>query len=154
MELGAVVTIITDIDKLHSISELVDFKDYKQIRNIIRDLKIAILEHPSSVGFSASQVGYSQRMFVMYLNEKITIFINPSIHAVIDSTAVSVKEGCMSLPGVKVDNINRFAAIKVHYYDEKGLSYYIDLYGYDSIVFQHELDHLNGKLITDYDSIA
>lgn len=76
------------------------------------------------------------------------VFINPKI--VWNSQDKSVeKEGCLSCEKVEVD-VPRFKKIHVEFQNEKAKRQKIKARGYLARVIQHEIDHLNGRLITDY----
>lgn len=98
--------------------------------------------HPNCVGLAANQVGVELRIFVFCGQ----VAINPRITA--RSGETKGIEGCMSLPGVQVEVI-RSELVMVTYYNEKGKFVKKALSGLEARVFQHELDHLNGKLISN-----
>ena len=103
------------------------------------------------LGLAAPQVSRSERIFVVVLNEQYHIFINPTIVERSDSTGTE-EEGCLSLPGVTV-LIKRPKFIRVNYYDAAGTFYERKKFKrMDARIIQHEYDHLEGKLISDYAS--
>jgi peptide deformylase len=76
------------------------------------------------------------------------VFINPKI--VWNSQEKSIeKEGCLSCDKIEID-VPRFKKIHVEFKDEKLKRKKIKARGYLARVIQHEIDHLNGVLITDY----
>ena len=105
------------------------------------------------VGLAAPQIGVNKRIFVMDCSREdeerdYKIIINPEIEHASEELG-SYKEGCLSIPGI-TEEISRPKVIKVLYQDINGVlqrSTYDDLW---SICFQHELDHLNGKLFIDH----
>ena len=105
------------------------------------------------VGLAAPQIGVNKRIFVMDCSREdeerdYKIIINPEIEHASEELG-SYKEGCLSIPGI-TEEISRPKVIKVLYQDIKGVlqrNTYDDLW---SICFQHELDHLNGKLFIDH----
>ena len=62
---------------------------------------------------------------------------------------VSMEEGCMSLPGITVPVV-RSSEVVVETKNERGQLVEIEAEGFLARVLQHEIDHLNGKLIIDY----
>lgn len=111
------------------------------------------LRWTKGVGLSAPQIGVSKRICIMnakkYLKRKAMsyVFINPEI---IDSSGqTAYEESCLSCPGIEV-RINRAEFITVRYIDLSGIERTKDFSGIQSIIVQHEIDHLNGKLISDY----
>jgi len=59
------------------------------------------------------------------------------------------EEGCLSLPDVRID-IERPSSLTVRYIDRSGQPQELEAHGLLATVIQHEVDHLNGKLIIDY----
>ena len=105
------------------------------------------------VGLAAPQIGINKRIFVMDCSSEneekdCRVVINPEIEHASEELG-SYKEGCLSIPGI-TEEISRPKVIKVLYQDVNGVlqrDTYDDLW---SICFQHELDHLNGKLFIDH----
>ena len=62
-----------------------------------------------------------------------------------------MEEGCLSLPKIKLE-VNRAEKIYFYYEDKNGNPFKEDLNGLLSTVIQHEMDHVNGRLIIDYAS--
>ena len=120
--------------------------------NLSNDL-IDTMYDANGVGLAAPQIGINQRIFVMdcsSANEEkdCRVVINPEIEHASEELG-SYKEGCLSIPGT-TEEISRPKVIKVLYQDINGVlqrNTYEDLW---SICFQHELDHLNGKLFIDH----
>lgn len=110
------------------------------------------------IGLAAPQIGLSRQLAVIHLEEdserypelvesnKFIIF-NPSI-SVLDETKQEFWEGCLSVPGLR-GPVSRPKKIKVDYLDENAKENSIELEDFLATVFQHELDHLFGKLFVD-----
>jgi peptide deformylase len=75
------------------------------------------------------------------------VFINPRIIAA--SGEMSEKEGCLSFPEIFI-SVRRHREITVEFVDLDGKARCITAEGILSRAIQHELDHLNGKLLVDY----
>lgn len=118
----------------------------------------AFVKDPANhaVGLAAPQVGVLKRMFVVFnkhadgtvLNLKM---VNPRI---IKNTTevynVPGGEGCLSEPDTQVI-VNRCKVITLIGYEAiSGKTIALKFKGYEAAVIQHELDHLNGKLLHDY----
>ncbi len=104
------------------------------------------------VGLAAPQVGISKRFFMYDTGEKLNVVINPEILEKSIETEMG-EEGCLSVPDV-FEEVRRATRIKVRYFERDGQEIVKILEGYEARVFQHEFDHLNGKLFIDYLSQA
>jgi len=101
----------------------------------------------SGVGLAASQVGIQKRIAVVNAGECILKMVNPEI---LSKKGVSVmEEGCLSVPN-KCVNVKRAEEIEVSYLDENDKRCRRKFSGLAARIIQHEIDHLNGKLIIDY----
>ncbi len=91
----------------------------------------------NGLGLAAPQVGIDARLFVTRWGE---VFVNPRIAK--KEIPCTTYEGCLSLPGIErgVARFNKIVLADGRVYTEGR-----------AIVIQHELDHLNGVLITSYD---
>jgi len=100
------------------------------------------------VGLAANQVGISQRIFVYEMNDKVLrAVINPRI--VGWSGAQVGHEGCLSIPG-KGFNITRHETVHLLGLDLKGNVVEKEATGIEACIFQHEIDHLDGRTILDH----
>ena len=99
------------------------------------------------IGLAASQVGISDRIAIVDSDEGLLKMINPEILARKGSSAL--EEGCLSVPEAAV-TVRRAEEVSVSYVDEKGRHIKKTFRGLTARVVQHEIDHLNGKLIIDY----
>lgn len=102
---------------------------------------------PEGVGLASTQVGLKERFFIAKNGQKFQAFINPQI---LSSGKKSKKyfEGCLSIPNYWGE-VNRAAQIKVSFQDEEGQTVTKTLTGVPAWIFQHEIDHLDGKLFPD-----
>jgi peptide deformylase len=102
----------------------------------------------NGMGLSANQCGVFERMFVMQHEGKVLVCINPKIVDESDDVQKQ-KEGCLSFPGMFV-TVKRSKWIMTQWTDENGTIYEGSMEGIPAIIFQHELDHLNGVKMVDY----
>ena len=108
------------------------------------------------VGLAAPQVGHSIRVFVvdtspMEEDEKDGLkraFINPIMLEEMGEEW-AFEEGCLSIPGIRAD-VDRKPEIKIEYFDENWELREETFDGMKARVIQHEYDHIEGKLFTDY----
>jgi len=99
------------------------------------------------VGLAAPQVGINEQIFVVDTGKEVFAAINPRIIKTAGSEVM--EEGCLSIPRVLVD-IKRAKTLWVEFTDEENRVVRAQLSGLTAKVFQHEYDHLQGKLILDY----
>lgn len=105
------------------------------------------------VGLAAIQVAVPKRLFVLDVSDdeekpEPRVLINPEIVELGPEMRLH-EEGCLSLPDVLVD-IERPSTLVVRYIDRHGKQQEHSAEGLLATAIQHELDHLNGKLIIDY----
>lgn len=124
----------------------------ERIRTLSSDM-IETMFAQNGVGLAAPQIGESLRMFVMMTesalngNSRDTItIINPVMH-VSNFDLINDTEGCLSIPGV-YGKVDRYTALVAEFDTEYG-SCVMPMRGLMARVFQHEYDHLNGKLFID-----
>ena len=106
------------------------------------------LQSTGGLGLSAPQIGVSQRV-ILYRNytHELIILVDPKIVSRKGETT-SRDEGCLSVPDFRA-NVRRAKVIKVVGYDRFGKKIKIKANGTEAIVLQHEIDHLDGILLTD-----
>ena len=110
------------------------------------------------IGLAAPQIGISKQLAVIKLTEESDrypdmedseafIIFNPKI-TVLDKTEQGFWEGCLSVPGLR-GFVERPRKIRVDFLDENAKPRSIEVEDFLATVFQHELDHLVGKLYVD-----
>ena len=102
------------------------------------------------IGLAAPQIGESRRLIVADVEGKIIKLANPEI--IKADGKDKMVEGCLSIPDVSVE-VERPSSVIVKGLNEKGETVEIKANGLLARVLQHEIDHLNGKLIIDYLSL-
>ena len=119
--------------------------------DLIHNMK-TVMYNNNGIGLAANQVGYNRRIFIIDVsNEKNSpqVFINP----VIEKRAkekLTEGEGCLSCPGKFVD-VRRPIYVGLKWFCEHGEEQYKTFYNLPARVVQHEMDHLNNKLILNYE---
>lgn len=98
------------------------------------------------IGLSANQVGVDRRIFVMGTETPIVV-INPEI---LECTTKeeSFREGCLTFPGLFL-YVTRPVSIRVKFQTVKGDVVETEMTGITARIFQHEYDHMEGKLFTE-----
>ena len=112
---------------------------------LIRDMYETMKAAPG-IGLAAPQVGINERIIVVDIGEGMTAMVNPKI--VKRSGKITCMEGCLSVPGVE-GPVERSSVICVKGLDQGGKPFTVDAEGLLAIVFQHEIDHLDGILFID-----
>ncbi|QGT77632.1 peptide deformylase [Guyparkeria halophila] len=135
-------------DRLREIARPVDSFE-PALAELVADM-FETMYQERGIGLAATQIDEHRRLFVADVSEDRSgamAFVNPEILAR-DGTVES-EEGCLSIPGIN-ETIPRAERIRVRAQDEKGKTIEHDLDGLLAICFQHELDHLDGRLFIDY----
>ena len=130
-------------------TEEINFPLSDENKIIIKNM-INLMYHAKGIGLAANQAGYNRRIFVMDVsNEKNNpqVFINPVITAK-NNIKMKDMEGWLSCPGDEV-RVSRSISVNLEWLCEHGEKQHKTFYHLPSRVVQHEMDHLNGKLIID-----
>jgi len=121
-------------------------------KKLINDL-FETMYNSKGIGLAAVQVGILKRVLVIDVSSKDEkknpmSFINPVIKNLSDETSV-YEEGCLSIPETFIE-IERPKICEVEYIDLDGKKKMIKCEGLLSTCLQHEINHLDGKLIIDH----
>jgi len=129
--------------RMHA-EEVEEFDD--ELRAVAERM-IGLMHDAEGVGLAATQVGILRRFFVCTIDGEDRVLVNPSVTPVGKDTEVD-SEGCLSLGSVRV-SVERATKVVVDARDALGEPVSIELEGYPARVAQHELDHLDGRLMLD-----
>ena len=130
-------------------------KPIERVDDEVKKLSSNMLEtmyEGGGVGLAATQVDVHRRLIVVDVSEeknKPIILINPKTIKVSSERKKLYEEGCLSVPGFYED-IERPYKIKINALNEKNTEVYMELEDLESVVVQHEMDHLDGKMFVDY----
>jgi peptide deformylase len=124
----------------------------EQIRELAQNMLETMYDEPG-IGLAGTQVGVAKRLIVMDLDwseedeRNPRILLNPEIVQA-EGSAVSKEEGCLSVPDFNAD-VERHASVvvKARTLDWKEVEF--DAVELEAFCFQHEIDHLDGKLFID-----
>lgn len=145
-----VETPLSDKDK-ELLSDMITFLKNSQDEIIAEKYNLR-----AGVGLAAPQLGLNKRLVAIHLedpNGKLYScgLVNPKIisHSV-EMAYLSTGEGCLSVDRAVEGYVPRYARITVKATDLEGNPLKLRLKGYPAIVFQHEIDHLNGIMFYDH----
>jgi len=128
------------------------------IQNLVADM-VETLQDSGGIGLAAPQVNESVRLAIIDMpggpsrygeipSLPLTVFVNPVIEVLEDETA-GYWEGCLSIPGLR-GLVERPQHVRVVSLDLEGQPFQLELTGFTATVFQHEFDHLDGRLYVDH----
>jgi len=113
----------------------------------VAERMIAIMHDADGVGLAATQIGVLRRFFVFHDAGEDRVLVNPVI-TLASKESETDEEGCLSLGPVRVD-VERPVGVTIEARDAAGEPVSLELEGLAARVAQHELDHLDGKLVID-----
>jgi len=127
------------------------------LHRLIADM-VDTLHDYGGIGLAAPQVNESVRLALIEIpggptrygeldHVPLTVCVNPEIE-IVDETAAGYWEGCLSIPGLR-GFVERPQHIRVHFLDLGGERRELEARGFLATVFQHEFDHLDGRLFID-----
>ncbi len=115
------------------------------------------MRHARGAGLAATQIGVNLRVCVIEVGDNprypykppipLTILINPEVQPLTDETFDNY-EGCLSVPDLR-GVVARWVGVRVRSLDAAGAPFERDVWGLSAGTFQHEVDHLDGKLFVD-----
>ena len=119
-----------------------------RMRAMIAELK-ETMRAENGCGIAAPQVGIHERVIIVDDGSGMGVraFVNPEITSKSFSTFL-FEEGCLSVPGIW-GMVKRHRSVKVRAIDENGDAVHLSAKGLLSVIFQHEIDHLDGVLFID-----
>ena len=148
----SVLEILTIPDKRlkYKSSEVEHFDN--ELETIVKDMFDTLYSSGNGIGLAAPQVGIAKRIVVIDIKDDgkpspIT-FVNPIITKFSEEKFLN-QEGCLSVPEYYAD-VERSKEVEVEWFDESGKKIKRKLSGLLSICIQHEIDHLDGRLMVDY----
>ena len=126
-------------------------------QKIIEKMINTMREH-NGAGLAANQIYEPIRICIIevldnprykHLNTiPLKVLINPKVIIKKDTATFNSYEGCLSVPNLR-GKVKRYNTINVTYYTMDAKKITEDIKGLESIVYQHEIDHLDGYLFTD-----
>jgi len=128
--------------------------DKKELRELIKQMRVVMKKAPG-IGLAANQVGRTERLFVAQVpksresssDEKFYAILNPKIVKFSENKIVE-EEGCLSVPET-YGAVPRAEKVVLEGETLEGRKIKIKAWGLLARVFQHEVDHLDGKIFLD-----
>ena len=134
---------------LRTVAKDID-KNYPDLKKLVDDM-FETMYKASGVGLAAPQIDLSIRLFVIDASPmKESDPLADGFPQIIEERGDlwSFQEGCLSLPDIH-EEVSRPSIIKIKYFDEDFLEHEEELDGIRARVFQHEFDHIQGKVFVD-----
>lgn len=122
----------------------------KSVKQLTDDMLETMYEGVG-IGLAATQVNVHKRVIVVDITKEKNdpkIFINPEIKRIVDTNERPYPEGCLSVPGF-YEELQRPASVEISYLDLNGKKHTQVVSDLLSVVVQHEIDHLDGKMMVD-----
>jgi peptide deformylase len=117
-----------------------------ELKRLVEDM-FETMRAAQGIGLAAPQVGRLERVAVVDVDNDPIVLINPEI--ISESGSERAEEGCLSIPDIYGD-VDRAARVTVRAMDLEGRTFERDASELLARAFQHEIDHLHGKLFIDY----
>ena len=123
----------------------------KSLEILANDM-LELMYKENGIGLAATQVNHHIRLITIDISEERNnpmIFVNPEFEIINEDSHLSFEEGCLSVPGFN-EEITRPDNIKLKWQDINGKEHEDMPSGLLTVCIQHEIDHLEGKLMVDY----
>jgi peptide deformylase len=118
----------------------------EDLRRLVEDM-FETMRAAQGIGLAAPQVGRLERVAVIDVDNDPIVLINPEI--IDEAGSERAEEGCLSIPDIYGD-VDRAARVTVRATDLEGNMFEREATDLLARAFQHEIDHLHGKLFIDY----
>lgn len=150
-----------DLQRLHIVSEAVEFPLDLECQSILELMEQKRRSLQGFVGLAAPQIDIHKRIILIEIPGEVlrfdptakrkvapTFLINPTFDP-IESYGMSVDyEACYSLPGM-LGPVERYNSVRYKAFDSSGKEFRQTAHGLEARLVQHEIDHLDGRLVSD-----
>jgi len=127
-------------------TECREVTDPQSVAQLVQDL-LDTVNQPGRAGVAANQIGVDLKIFSYKVDDQMGYLINPEIINTSEQVEL-LEEGCLSVPGLW-NEVSRHQAVTISGQQLDGSTVEIEAEGLLAQVFQHECDHLQGKLYID-----
>ncbi|HUQ82808.1 MAG TPA: peptide deformylase [Gemmatimonadaceae bacterium] len=121
----------------------------EELRRLTDDM-FETMHAAKGIGIAAPQIGRSERIAVIDVENNPIVLVNPEI--ILSEGSAKGEEGCLSIPEIFGD-VDRATRITVRALDRDGEPFELEATELLARCMQHEIDHLHGKLFIDYFSL-
>ena len=132
---------------LKEVPEKFNFENPQVDPEKLQEQLVENMIHHEGYGLSANQIGIPVQAFSMMLDEKAMVVFNPEILEWSEETTY-IREGCLSFPGLYVA-VERAQAVAMKFQAYDGEEQGGSLQDMSAKIFQHEMEHMEGKLFID-----
>ena len=136
--------------RLRTVAKSVEVVD-DSIKKLTQDM-LETMYQGSGIGLAATQVNVHKRVIVLDVSEtkdEPLILINPKLNKIIHPNKKNFSEGCLSVPGF-YEELKRPSSVEISYLDIDGERKSLLANDLLAVVIQHEMDHLDGKMMVDF----
>jgi peptide deformylase len=136
--------------RLRTVAQPVEKFD-KSLKKLADDM-LDVMYKENGIGLAATQVDHHIRLIVIDVSEERNeprYYVNPVFEILNEDSVLSFEEGCLSVPGFN-EEITRPDNIILTWQDIDGKEHVDRPSGLLTVCIQHEIDHLDGKLMVDY----
>ena len=136
--------------RLRTVAQPVEKFD-KSLKKLADDM-LDVMYKENGIGLAATQVNHHIRLIVIDVSDERNeprYYVNPAFEILNEDSYLSFEEGCLSVPGFN-EEITRPDNIILKWQDIDGKEHFDKPSGLLTVCIQHEIDHLDGKLMVDY----
>ena len=136
--------------RLRTVAQPVEKFD-KSLKKLADDM-LDVMYKENGIGLAATQVNHHIRLIVIDVSDERNeprYYVNPAFEILNEDSYLSFEEGCLSVPGFN-EEITRPDNIILKWQDIDGKEPVDKPSGLLTVCIQHEIDHLDGKLMVDY----
>lgn len=137
--------------RLRRISDPVPDAEFGPDLRALTDRMLVLMREAKGVGLAAPQVGLNKRLFVMNHTGEPgddRAYVNPALAHTAESAEEEADEGCLSLPNITIP-VLRSKWLRLTARDPEGNPVDVTADGFETRVWQHEADHLDGVMLID-----
>lgn len=123
--------------------------DFSNLETLAHEM-LLVMHANGGIGLAANQIGDNRRVCVLWLENKTKqmVLVNPQITQV-TKEKIKENEACLSCPTLLIP-VKRHQGVIVKAQDLTGKEVAYEFTDFDARILQHEIDHLNGRILSDF----